>query len=92
MFFRLYSAEDVSLGTWLTPVGNILRIHDVRFDTQWKSRGCQNNHLVSHKISVSDMRSMFDNIMSYGKPCVEENENMRHYLYNWQAKPSKCCM
>ncbi|KAG5896389.1 hypothetical protein JTB14_009594 [Gonioctena quinquepunctata] len=46
---RSFNAEDVSVGLWLISVNNILRIHDVRFDTEWTSRGCKNSHLISHK-------------------------------------------
>merc|ERR1712204_69965 len=48
--------EDISIGTWLGPL-KIHRIHDTRFDTEFKSRGCHNNYLVSHKQSVEDFKS-----------------------------------
>lgn len=64
---RVIAKQDTSIGLWLTSL-NITRKHDIRFDTEWKvsvlykcdltlqkSRGCQNNHLVSHKQTPEDM-------------------------------------
>ena len=43
-----YAAEDVSVGVWIAPL-QVERRHDVRFDTEWRSRGCRNDYLVTHK-------------------------------------------
>ncbi|GLV37907.1 beta-13-Galactosyltransferase II [Carabus blaptoides fortunei] len=88
---KLYKSEDVSVGAWLAAVANIDRIHDIRFNTEWNSRGCLNLYLVYHKISMSDMKIMFTNIKEQGKPCVEETLRRKHYLYDWNVLPSKCC-
>ncbi|CAH1984921.1 unnamed protein product [Acanthoscelides obtectus] len=59
---RTFNAEDVSVGFWLAPVDNILRIHDTRFDTEWKSRGCQNQHLIVHHVSPEEMLQYYKNV------------------------------
>ncbi len=52
----LYNSEDVSVGVWLSPY-DAERRHDVRFNTEFVSRGCRNSYIVSHKQSVEDMMS-----------------------------------
>ena len=54
---KQFNNEDVSIGTWLAPLKNVRRVHDVRFDTESISRGCNNKHIVSHKQSVKDLKS-----------------------------------
>uniref|UniRef100_T1KZE0 Hexosyltransferase n=1 Tax=Tetranychus urticae TaxID=32264 RepID=T1KZE0_TETUR len=56
----LYHNEDVNMGVWLASL-NITRQHDPRFDTEYKSRGCSNNFLVSHRQNINDMREKYDN-------------------------------
>ncbi|NXU21289.1 B3GT6 galactosyltransferase, partial [Pardalotus punctatus] len=53
-YLNLWQSEDVSVGVWLAPV-DVKRVHDPRFDTEYKSRGCSNEYVVSHKQSVEDM-------------------------------------
>ncbi|CAG5017718.1 unnamed protein product [Parnassius apollo] len=53
-----YNSEDVSMGVW-TAALDINRVHDIRFDTEWKSRGCNKTMLVRHKQSPSDMFEMY---------------------------------
>lgn len=84
-----YKSEDVSLGTWLAPL-KIKRIHDTRFDTWWKSRGCSESFIVTHKKSPRKMRTIMKNLKDLGKVCVEE-KFIRGYSYNWTVLPSKCC-
>lgn len=93
MFFncRYYNSEDISLGAWLAPVNNIIRIHDTRFDTEWISRGCQNSYLVSHNLSTKRMHELYNTIMKTKNLCDKETLNRSHYLYNWSLPPSKCC-
>lgn len=43
-----YNSEDVSVGAWLAGL-NVHYVHDPRFDTEWTSRGCHNEYLVTHK-------------------------------------------
>ena len=87
-----YNAEDVSMGTWLAPL-NITRRHDVRFDTEWKSRGCQNKFLVTHKQSPSDMRAKADMLSRSNGVlmCQSETHRRKEYVYNWAGKASDCC-
>uniref|UniRef100_A0A915MPR5 Hexosyltransferase n=1 Tax=Meloidogyne javanica TaxID=6303 RepID=A0A915MPR5_MELJA len=42
--FQLYRNEDVSVGTWLAGL-KVRYVHDPRFDTEWTSRGCNNEYL-----------------------------------------------
>jgi galactosylxylosylprotein 3-beta-galactosyltransferase len=43
-----YNSEDVSVGAWLAGI-DVHYVHDPRFDTEWMSRGCNNEYLVTHK-------------------------------------------
>lgn len=88
---RYYNSEDVSVGIWLAPVNNVLRIHDTRFDTEWTSRGCQNHYLISHNLSVNQIKQMYENIINKGNLCEAETTKRHHWLYNWTVPPSKCC-
>ena len=67
------------------------RVHDTRFDTEWRSRGCANTDLVSHKQSVEEMRSKQYSLVSRGTLCERETVVRRAYEYNWKVPPSKCC-
>lgn len=89
--FRSFNSEDVSVGLWLASINSILRIHDIRFDTEWATRGCQNKYLVTHSISPTDMRILFNNIKTYRKLCPQEIKKRNFYLYNWSMPPSQCC-
>ena len=89
-YLKLYNNEDVSLGTWLAPL-DIIRSHDTRFDTEYKSRGCFNSYLVTHKKGASDMKQMYLNLENYDKLCVREKRERYSYEYNWTVPPSKCC-
>ena len=44
----MWNSEDISVGGWLGPV-RVNRVHSTRFDTEAKSRGCQNSYLITHK-------------------------------------------
>ena len=84
-----YTSEDVSVGTWLSPL-KIKRIHDTRFDTWWKSRGCSDSFIVTHKKTPNQMRKKMRHLKEHGKMCFEEKFD-RGYSYNWTVLPSKCC-
>lgn len=88
-----FLSEDVSVGTWLGSVGSVHRIHDSRFDTEWTSRGCSNNHLVTHKQSPKDMKLKQANLerSEYSQMCQRETRLRSSYEYNWSVPPSKCC-
>ena len=87
---RLYNNEDTSLGVWLSPF-QAERRHDSRFDTEFKSRGCRNNYLISHKQSLADMRTKHELLQSRGIICKQEVVIRKAYEYNWLVEPSKCC-
>lgn len=88
----MFNAEDISVGLWLAPVNNILRIHDTRFDTEWTSRGCQNYYLITHKMSMHDMKQLYNNVVKTNRLCSEETLTRTSYLYNWSNLPSQCCI
>lgn len=85
-----YKSEDVSVGVWLSPL-KIHRVHDVRFDTEFESRGCYNNYLITHKQSANDMRAKHTHLLSTGKLCQTELRTRYSYNYNWTVPPSQCC-
>ncbi len=60
---QLYSNEDVSLGVWLAPL-ILNRVHDIRFDTEFESRGCSNNYFITHKQAILDMKRLYYNVQS----------------------------
>lgn len=87
---KLFKNEDVSVGAWLGPL-DINRVHDPRFDTEYKSRGCKNSYLVTHKISAMQMREYENNLQTIGHLCSKEFQVRKSYIYNWSNPPSKCC-
>ncbi|XP_057245518.1 beta-1,3-galactosyltransferase 6, partial [Malurus melanocephalus] len=86
-FLNLWQSEDVSLGAWLAPV-NVKRIHDPRFDTEYKSRGCSNKFIVTHKQSIEDMLEKHQTLVKEGKLCKEEVKLRLSYVYDWGVPPS----
>ena len=89
--FRLYSNEDVSLGSWLAPF-NVAYHHDLRFNTEAASHGCNNHYIISHKEKVRGMYEKYVHLQKNGTMCVEEKEIRPAYLYNWTAaSPLECC-
>lgn len=88
---KLYNSEDVSVGTWLAPL-KVHRVHDVRFDTEWKSRGCSNQYLVTHKQSVQEIKDKDYAMTATGVMCTKEKQDRMSYKYNWETVPSKCCV
>ncbi|NXR36309.1 B3GT6 galactosyltransferase, partial [Zosterops hypoxanthus] len=89
-YLKLWQSEDVSLGAWLAPV-EIKRVHDPRFDTEYKSRGCSNKHIVSHKQSIEDMLEKSQSLVREGRLCREEVKLRLSYVYDWAVPPSQCC-
>ncbi|EDO30842.1 predicted protein [Nematostella vectensis] len=87
---QLYNSEDVSVGAWLAPL-KIHRVHDTRFNTEYRSRGCNNKHLISHKQSVEDMKDKYSSLEETDNLCREEIEEMRSFEYDWKVPPSQCC-
>ena len=88
---KFYKNEDISLGSWLASL-KVNRIHDVRFDTEYTSRGCIESYLIQHKQAPPDMRTKFDSLDQFQKLCHNgEIEHRLSYEYNWHVPPSKCC-
>ncbi|KAK0086164.1 hypothetical protein PV325_003669 [Microctonus aethiopoides] len=88
---RLFNAEDVSVGLWLAPIANVEKKHDVRFDTEYRSRGCSNQYIITHKQEPENMRKIHDFYMSTGTLCATEIKIRMSYQYNWTVPPSQCC-
>lgn len=89
-YFKTWQSEDVSLGAWLAPV-DVKRTHDPRFDTEYKSRGCNNKYLVTHKQSLEDMLEKHQTLQRDGRLCKEEVKLRLSYVYDWSVPPSQCC-
>ncbi|RXG69039.1 Beta-1,3-galactosyltransferase 6 [Armadillidium vulgare] len=89
-FLKIYKNEDVSIGTWLAPV-DVHRYHDPRFDTEYKSRGCKNEYIVTHKQNIIHMREKFNSLRTSGLLCKKEFTVRKSYQYNWNVPPSMCC-
>ncbi|XP_005986056.1 beta-1,3-galactosyltransferase 6 [Latimeria chalumnae] len=89
-FLKVWQSEDVSLGVWLAPV-DVKRVHDPRFDTEYKSRGCNNKYIVTHKQSIEDMLEKHQTLIKEGKLCKEEVKLRLSYIYDWNVPPSQCC-
>lgn len=89
-YLTLYKSEDVSVGVWLASF-NVNRVHDVRFDTEYVSRGCQNEYLISHKQTIQDMKDKYTNFIRTGFLCKREFQIHPSFEYSWHEFPSKCC-
>ncbi|XP_055984359.1 beta-1,3-galactosyltransferase 6 [Sorex fumeus] len=89
-YLRAWHSEDVSLGAWLAPV-DVQREHDPRFDTEYRSRGCSNQYLVTHKQSPEDMLEKARTLARLGRLCEHEVQLRLSYEYDWSAPPSQCC-
>ncbi|XP_066155454.1 beta-1,3-galactosyltransferase 6 [Euwallacea fornicatus] len=91
-YLRTFKSEDISVGLWLSPVTDVIRIHDIRFDTEWISRGCKNYYLISHPVGIDEMKEMYNSLISDKRLCVSEEERRKYYLYDWSVPPSHCCI
>ncbi|XP_053137438.1 beta-1,3-galactosyltransferase 6 [Hemicordylus capensis] len=89
-YLNIWQSEDVSMGAWLAPV-DVKRVHDPRFDTEYKSRGCNNKYIVTHKQSIEDMLEKHQTLAKEGKLCKEEVKLRLSYVYDWGVPPSQCC-
>ncbi|XP_062506115.1 beta-1,3-galactosyltransferase 6-like [Corticium candelabrum] len=89
-YFKMFKNEDVSVGAWLAGI-DMERQHDRRFDTEYKSRGCHNSFIVTHKQTVQDMKAKHQSLEQTGKLCPKEMMVRPSYEYNWNVLPSQCC-
>lgn len=88
---RFYKSEDVSVGAWLAGL-DVKYLHDPRFDTEFSSRGCHNEYLITHKQSPLMMRKLFENIIDNGFLCKNEMRIRFSYVYDFSVPPSQCCL
>lgn len=86
----LYNNEDVTVASWLAPY-RLNRKHDIRFDVESLSHGCNNGYLISHKERVKSFYIKYTSLMRNGTLCSEEKEIRPAYLYNWTTSPLDCC-
>lgn len=89
---ELFNSEDASVGTWLAGL-KVTRKHDSRFDTEWRSRGCSSQFLVTHKQTQADMKIKWKRLTKYGSICEGAETKVRlSYNYDWSKPPSECCV
>ncbi|VDN27609.1 unnamed protein product [Gongylonema pulchrum] len=74
---KLYKSEDVSVGAWLAGL-DVRYVHDPRFDTEFRSRGCNNQYIITHKQSAESLE--------------KEYRVRASYVYDWSVPPSQCCV
>lgn len=54
----VFRNEDVSVGAWLAGL-SVRYVHDPRFDTEFRSRGCNNQYIVTHKQTPESLKVLF---------------------------------
>ncbi|KAI6172393.1 UBC core domain-containing protein [Aphelenchoides besseyi] len=87
---RYYRSEDVSVGVWLAGI-HVKYVHDPRFDTEYISRGCNNQYLVTHKHSQKQLFKFAESIRTTGHLCEREFQSRLSYVYDFAVPPSQCC-
>eukprot|EP00088_Acartia_fossae_P008304 TRINITY_DN13959_c0_g1_i1.p1 TRINITY_DN13959_c0_g1~~TRINITY_DN13959_c0_g1_i1.p1 ORF type:complete len:414 (-),score=26.26 TRINITY_DN13959_c0_g1_i1:109-1311(-) len=85
-----FKNEDVSVGTWLAGA-KINRIHDQRFDTDSRSRGCLDSYLVTQNKKPYVMRAMWARISTGQTLCKKQYIRWKSYDYDWNVPPHQCC-
>ena len=86
----LYNSEDVTVGSWLAPY-RLVRKHDIRFDVESLSHGCNNRYLITHKERVRSFYVKYSSLIKNGTLCMQEKEIRPAYVYNWTVSPLNCC-
>lgn len=86
----LYQNEDVTMGAWMVPY-DIERLHELRFNTEGYSHGCNNNYIITHKEKAATFVLKRKSMLTNGTICQVEKENKSAYEYNWTAPPMDCC-
>ncbi|CAI8044243.1 Beta-1,3-galactosyltransferase 6 [Geodia barretti] len=75
-----------------TPWVEVTYRHDLRFNTEATSHGCNNNYIISHKEKVRGIYEKYVQLKKNGTLCLEEKEIRPAYIYNWSAvSPMNCC-
>ena len=87
-----YTHDDIALGVWLSPFDGIDKKHDVRFNTGYSSRGCNNAYLVISRESPHSMLQRYSYFQKTGLVCEEEFSSRLSYIYNWTVSPNRCCV
>ena len=87
-----YGHDDIALGVWLSPFNGIDKKHDVRFNTGYSSRGCNNAYLVTSRETSQSMFQRYSTFKKTGVVCQEEYSSRLSYVYNWTVSPNRCCM
>ncbi|XP_074654984.1 beta-1,3-galactosyltransferase 6-like [Tubulanus polymorphus] len=90
-YLKRYKSEDVSVGAWLAPL-EINRLHDPRFDTEYRSRGCHDDYLITHKKTIEQLNELHSNLVNKNKLCAKQFKLLNSYIYNWSVLPSQCCI
>ena len=86
----LYHNEDVSMGAWVAPY-DVEHVHELRFNTEAFSRGCNNNYIITHKEKAASFLRRRRSILLNGTLCEVETEKQPAFLYNWTNSPLNCC-
>lgn len=86
----LYINEDVTVASWLAPY-RLNRKHDIRFNVESLSHGCNNAYLISHKERVRSFYVKYSSLIRNGTLCEQEKEIHPAYVYNWTGSPLDCC-
>lgn len=87
---KLYSNEDVAVSSWLAPY-RLVRKHDLRFNVESLSHGCNNGYIISHKERVRMLYEKYTSLLRNKTLCSEEKEIRPAYVYNWTVSPLQCC-
>ena len=87
---KLYSNEDVAVASWLAPY-RLVRKHDLRFNVESLSHGCNNGYIISHKERVRMLYEKYTSLLRNRTLCSEEKEIRPAYVYNWTVSPLQCC-
>lgn len=88
---KLYRSEDVSVGAWLAGL-DVRYVHDPRFDTEFRSRGCNNEYIITHKQTPQSLEDLYSSMLTAGRLCVKEYRTRGSYVYDWSVPPSMCCV
>lgn len=87
-----YNDDGRALGVWITPFEGIQMKHDVRFNTGFYSRGCNNAYIVTAKETPESMHQKYDIFSKKGVICSEEFQSRLSYVFNFTAPANKCCV
>lgn len=86
----LYNNEDVTVGSWMAPF-ELVRVHDMRFNVESVTHGCNNEYIITHKDTARIMFDKYKNLRKNGTLCSPEKEIRPGFLYDWTASPLDCC-